>query len=574
MSEAGFNAKVENARLTAGQSLPSSCFDDFQRLSRTLVYGPSFQWLLVDAPDEHLRRKVMMALEKVLRAAGLRSNSLPLSGHINDVAELERRLLKNAGQAEVVHVVGRSGWFTEARWDAFNVRRERLAAESRARLVFWLDADAIALASRGAPDLWAWRGGVYSFVQQGVSRQSSMGQGAIGGFNHGRVPVESLPSGFDNRAREARLLRIAEIQKWLATQPPPPDELLAAPVDELGHLLFSLGDYDAALAHWSHVEVPMHTRLGDVRSLAITKGKIADILQARGQLDEALRILQEELLPSFELLGDVRSLAVAKGKIADILQNRGQLDEALRIGQEEQLPVFQQLGDVRSLAVTKGKIADILQARDQLDEALRIRQEEELPVYQQLGDVRSLAVTKGKIADILQDRGQLDEALRIRQEEQLPVYQQLGDVRSLAVAKGKIADILQARGQLDEALRIRQEEELPIFQQLGDVRELAVAKGKIAEILQARGQLDEALRIFQEELLPIFQQLGDVRSTLVCQVKIALNLAQRGHRDDGPEIARLLRAAHAPAQRLGLPEAAQIEGIFQKIFGRPLPPAA
>jgi phosphopentomutase len=56
-----------------------------------------------------------------------------------------------------------------------------------------------------------------------------------------------------------------------------------------------------------------------------------------------LRIRQEELLPVFERLGDVRSKAVTMGKIADILQARGQLDEALRIRQEEELPVLNAL---------------------------------------------------------------------------------------------------------------------------------------------------------------------------------------------------------------------------------------
>ncbi|MFD2233224.1 CHAT domain-containing protein, partial [Phaeospirillum tilakii] len=46
---------------------------------------------------------------------------------------------------------------------------------------------------------------------------------------------------------------------------------------------------------------------GDVRSRAVTMGKIADILQARGELDAALKIRQEEELPVYDRLGDVRS---------------------------------------------------------------------------------------------------------------------------------------------------------------------------------------------------------------------------------------------------------------------------
>jgi hypothetical protein len=155
---AGSTFSVEQARLAEARHLPGPCHDEFLRLTRTLIHGPAFQWLLIDAPDEGLRKQVMTGLDKVLQRAGLTSNRLPLSKKILDVPMLEARLVKNARQAAVVHVIGRRGWFDAARWEAFNTRRERLAAEARARLVFWLDGEAIALASRSAPDLWAWRG--------------------------------------------------------------------------------------------------------------------------------------------------------------------------------------------------------------------------------------------------------------------------------------------------------------------------------------------------------------------------------------------------------------------------------
>jgi tetratricopeptide (TPR) repeat protein len=475
---------IEQARLAEARQLPGPCHDDFLRLSRSLIHGPPFQWLLVEAPDEGLRRQVLEALDRVLQRAGLRSDRLPLSDKILDVPMLEARLVNNARQAPVVHVIGRPGWFDAARWEAFNTRRERLAAKARARLVFWLDGEAIALASRSAPDLWAWRSGVYAFLPAAAPAA----QPAPGGERPLPTPSPSDDGGVDTRSMAERSRRVAEIRAWLEGNPKASDELRFSLVDELGQLLFSLGDLDEALAHWHEVELPLHRRLGDARRQAITMGKIAYILQVRGQLDEALRILQEEALPVFERLGDVHSKAVTMGKIADILQARGQLDEALRIYQEEELPVYVHLGDLREKAVTMGKIADILQARGQLDEALRIYQEEALPVYERLGDVRSKAITMGQIADILQARGQLDEALRIYHEEELPVYERLGDVRTKAITMGNIADILQARGQLDEALRIYQEEALPVFKRLGDLRSKAITMGKIADILEARGQ--------------------------------------------------------------------------------------
>ena len=310
----------------------------------------------------------------------------------------------------------------------------------------------------------------------------------------------------------------------------------AVTMGKIADILTTRGQTNEALRIRREEELPVYERLSEMRSRAVTMGKIANILATRGQTDEALRLLRHELLPAFERLGDMRERAVTMGKIADILTARGQTDEALRIRHEEELPVYERLGDVRERAVTMGKIADILTIRGQTDEALRIRREEELPIYERLGDVRERAVTMGRIADILTTRGQFDQALGIRREEQLPVFERLGDVRERAVTMGKIADILTTRGQFDEALRIRREEELPVYERLGDVRLRAVTMGQIADILTTRGQTNEALRIHREEQLPVFERLGDVRERAVTMGKIADILTTRGETDEALRI--------------------------------------
>ncbi len=208
--------------------------------------------------------------------------------------------------------------------------------------------------------------------------------------------------------------------------------------------LWRKGDPELAVIHLANA-IAIFEKLGDVRSLAVTKGKIADILEARGDLDAALRIRTEEQLPAFEKLGDLRSLVVTRGEIADILEARGDLDAALRIRTEEQLPAYEKLGDVRSLVVTRGKIADILQARGDLDAALRIRTEEELPTYEKLGDVHELAITKGKIADILEARADLDAARQLHLAN-LAVAERMGAVQITMDAKFSIARIGMAEG--------------------------------------------------------------------------------------------------------------------------------
>ncbi len=479
---AGSAFAIEQVRLAEARQLPGPCHDDFLRLTRTLIHGPEFQWLLVEAPDEGLRRQVMDALDRVLQRAGLRSDRLPLSDKIVDVPMLEARLVNNARHAPVVQVIGRPGWFDAARWDAFNARRERLAAEARSRLVFWLDGEAIALASRSAPDLWAWRGGVYSFLPASAPASPR----ATGVERALPTPSPSPAGAVDTRSMAERSRRVAEIRAWLEEHPDVPDELRVPLVDELGRLLFALGDYDDALAHWREVELPLLRRLGDSLRQAHTFGQIADVLQVRGQLDETLRIYQEEQIPVYKQLGDVRSTAITKAKIADVLQNQGRPGDALRIYQLEALPAFEQLGDLRSKAVTMGSIADVLQSQGQSDEAMRILQES-LPIYERLGDPRERAVTMIKIADILRSHGRQDDALRTYREEALPAFERIGDTCSRAMVMGRIADTLQERGHLDEALIIYQNEQLPICEEMGDIRSQAIIKSKIDAILQIRG---------------------------------------------------------------------------------------
>jgi hypothetical protein len=60
------------------------------------------------------------------------------------------------------------------------------------------------------------------------------------------------------------------------------------------------------------------------REAAVTKGKIADILQIRGDLDAVLRIRREEELPVYERLGAVRDLLVGRAHLAITLLRRGQ----------------------------------------------------------------------------------------------------------------------------------------------------------------------------------------------------------------------------------------------------------
>lgn len=425
---------ADQARLEAAHGLPLMLFDEFQRLTKSLLHGPAFQLLLLDCSQDTTRNDISRRLERLLSTMQIPCARVRLNARIADAAALEHRLGRLLQTAQSVQILGAASWFTPGRWDDLNQRRERLS-QTGLRLMLWLDPPSIAQMTKHAPDLWSWRAGVYAFTNNAVSATTPPASPAFR-----TLPWDS------NISMVQRHRRIAELREMMAEPGQPGDELRAPLLDELSQLLAETGQLDEALRIRQEQELPIYERLGDAHAMALTMGSIADILQARGQFDEALRIREQEELPVYERLGDVRSKAVTMGQIADILHARGRFDEALRIRQEEQLPVYERMGDERSKAITMGQIADIMQARGQLDEALRIRREQELPVYERLHDMRFKAITMGKIAGILQIRGQLDEAVRIRQQEQLPVYERLGDAHALAVGQAHLAMALHKRG--------------------------------------------------------------------------------------------------------------------------------
>jgi tetratricopeptide (TPR) repeat protein len=382
-------------RSRAGAELDTRHYDDFQRLVRTVRYGSATQLLLAEFDDVRYREDVIERIDAVAWDVGLRPGRYVVGAGVSDVRALEDELATVADDCQLIHLVGDQTWFDDLddpRWEELNLRREAFFKRIPVKLVFWLTPSRVAQLARGAPDLWAWRGGVYDF--------------ALG--SNPTAPAPRLTESFAHRDAAGVLgagRRIAELRGALRSSLP--DELRLPALDELATLEQRVGNLDEALSIRRDQELPSYERRGDARSAAVTRGKIADILQTRGELDEALRIHREEQLPVYEKLGDTRSAAITWVKIADLLRAGGENDEALRVFREQTLPVFERLGDIRAAAMTQGRIADILETRGEHDEALRIRSEEELPVYERLGDVRSAATTRKQIADA---RGRVDDA--------------------------------------------------------------------------------------------------------------------------------------------------------------------
>ena len=458
------------------------------RLLRSLRRGSGFKLLFAICNEPSRQEALLRRLDLELPTPAAR---VAVEQSTDNVLPLVVDSLRRDPDPEAVFVTGlatgiRSEDPLHRRLRTLNHQREAWEAAVAVPVVFWIPEYLMRPLALQAPDFVDWRSGMFFFLAPTETRVAL----SPPGWNPDEIWRETAAE---------RRERMEQLREWLrmtngAASPLTLDQ--ARWLAELADHHRKLGEWDACLELVRGSILP-HLGAGADIWRAKAWALLADILQARGELDEALRIRREEELPVFERLGDVRSKAVTMGKIADIHQARGEFDEALRIRREEELPVYERLRDVRARSVAFGRIADILHIRGEFDEALRIRREEELPVYERIGDLRSRAMTMGKIAEIFLVRGELDEALRIRHEEELPVYDHLGDVRLIAVTKGGIADSLHCRGEFDEAIRIRRDESLPILERLGDVQSIAAERAKLALTLFRRGEPKDLVEVSQ-----------------------------------------------------------------------------
>ena len=328
------------------------------RLARAVGHGPDFQILIVEAVADEARRMAREAIDHAAEERGLRVAEVCWDPAA-DAEGLEQLIVAAATDADLIHLFGALDWLTPQRWQGLNIRRDRLAESARARLAWWLHPRNVAEMATQAPDLWAWRGGVYSFLDV-----ASPGVSPLTSFD---FPHEARVNRADP---EPRRKRIREIRAWLEGTPQP--ELVYEVAREWGDLALSLGEFDEARHAYRDIALPaarLHHTEQDVLTI---KQALAAVATEAGDFGGAIEILKDATEESGRLLGaNHPDTLTSRNNLALAYQAAGRLNDAIPLFEKTLEARTQILGPNHPHTLTSSNnLADAYRAAGRLNEAI------------------------------------------------------------------------------------------------------------------------------------------------------------------------------------------------------------
>lgn len=458
-------------------------------LMKRALSGQSLQFRLLIATfgDSVYRDEIIDIINQgtprvsfVLSAAGL------------GVRELEQKLALEASRTNLIHVIDvhsivddRDLWMNR-----LNYAREALANDCPASVVLWMYDEEVDDFARLAPDLWAWRRGVYEFtggddgkntrpLQSEKYEQHDRVEELAGVFPESGMAVEAT-------AVEAEVTRGGSSVKG---GPASASRMRLAQVR--GERALYDQEYDRARSHFTKA-LDQAQRIGDQRAIGQIYSFIGRTFEAQGNLGLALRRYRQAA-SVLEDAGDVRVHGVALGDVARALQLQGSNNEAYGL-YRRLLATFEDIGELREQSIVLAGMARIDFQRGEFNEAEQ-RYDQAIQITEAVGDQHGKAILLGEKARILERRGNLEQALAL-QQEQRRYFEEIEDKRELAVVLGDLARIRRTRGEIDRALAL-DAARLEIHRTLGNKLGAANALWAIGRD-RSRKNPEEALVLLKE----------------------------------------------------------------------------
>ncbi|MEM9463368.1 MAG: tetratricopeptide repeat protein [Myxococcota bacterium] len=418
-----------------------------------------------------------------------------------------------------------------------NYAREGIAADVPAAVVLWMfDEDATALAAV-APDLWAWRSGVFEFPPP-----------------H-RDPSRTVLAGFVWGDTTHKQRRLATIEEYLATPLAVPSESQALMHAEAAAILLELFRNSDARVHIDKARA-MFRDLGREDQVARLRGLEGRALFRLGQMRAAETALCEAL-KVLESHHDSFGQVVTLGDLANLRAEKGDVDEAIEL-LNCALEIATDAKDLRSQALVEERLADLYSKRGEVDEAIA-----GLETRAQLG----VDETSGVSASTLRNLGRM-EARRGRHPRALQLlgeaarmFKELGDRREHDITQGDIVNVHILRGDYERAMAICQAL-LALNRVRGDDRSASHNLWLKGRILIHQGQSTQALETL-ERSYRISLEIDNAEGIAMVGQDYGQQLIDTGDNDQARVV---LAEARDAFQRLGQPsQAAAVQELLDTL---------
>jgi len=417
------------------------------RLARAVGHGPDFQILIVEAVSDEAKRTARDAIDHAAEERGLRVAEVCWDPAA-DADGLEQLIIAAVTDADLIHLSGAPNWLTSQRWQGLNIRRDRLAESARARLVWWLHPRNVAEMATQAPDLWAWRGGVYSFLDVALPSVSP-----LTGFD---FPHEAQVNRADP---EPRRNRIREIRSWLEGTPQP--ELVYEVAREWGDLARSLGEFDEARHAYRDIALPaarLHHTAQDVLTI---KQALATVATEAGDFGGAIEILKDAAEESGRLLGaDHPDTLTSRNNLASAYQDADRFNDAIPLHEETLTAREQLLGAAHPDTLrSRNNLALAYYAAGRLNEAIPLFEETLEAQTRILGPNHpDTLITRNNLAGTYYAAGRLNEAITLFEETLTTQEALLGPNHpDTLITRNNLAGAYQAAGRLNDAILLFEE---------------------------------------------------------------------------------------------------------------------
>ena len=417
------------------------------RLARAVGHGPDFQILIVEAVADEATRMAREAIDHAAEERGLRVAEVCWDP-ATDAEGLERRIVEAAADTDLIHLSGASDWLTPQRWQGLNIRRDRLAESARARLVWWLHPRNVAEMATQAPDLWAWRGGVYSFLDV-----ASPSVSPLTSFD---FPHEAQVNRADP---EPRRNRIREIRSWLEGTPQP--ELVYEVAREWGDLALSLGEFDEARHAYQDIALPAARLHHAAQEVLAIKQALAAVATEAGDFGGAIEVLKDAAEESGRILGaDHPDTLRSRNNLALAHRAAGQLNDAIPIHEETLTARTRILGPNHPNALTsRNNLAFTYRAAGRVNEAIPLFEETLTARTRILGPNHpDTLISRNNLADAYRAAGRVNEAIPLFEETLEAQTQILGPNHpDTLTSRNNLAAVYQDAGRLNEAIPLFEE---------------------------------------------------------------------------------------------------------------------